>query len=423
MPPAAPEYAVPTGLPPAVGGGVPVGRTLGVVAVVLALVAAGLVGWQFLRPRGGADSPEEAVRSFLDAAVHQDVLGALDLVNPAEVEGLDDLVAATRERLSDEGLTARDGDLTDALSVSVEDLEFETDELGDAAARVVLSGGSYTVTYDPGELPDRLGFVAEKYPDAETWTGDLLEDIGWELPDVDYRNDRPEPFVSAVEIDGRWYVSAVGTFVDAYLGVPNSDELRDEGIRPPDYDAIVADGEPIVAEEPEDVLDNLADAASHEDVAELLAQFPADQVAMLRPWAITIEDALADDGVTFDVSLDGVDTSVEELGGDMVRLRIREGSVYGSYEESDGGYGSGSANVDGRCVSATDDDGDEEGYCLEGGDAEDLGIDSVYLVLRIVDGGYQIDPIATAVDYASSVIESVPSRLIGDALKEIEENT
>ena len=63
-----PDYAVPAALPPAAGGRFPVGRVVGVGALVLALAGGGLVGWQFLAPKGGADSPEQAVRQFVDAA-------------------------------------------------------------------------------------------------------------------------------------------------------------------------------------------------------------------------------------------------------------------------------------------------------------------------------------------------------------------
>ncbi len=416
---AAPEYAVPAALPPRERGRVPVGRIVGVGLVVLALAGGGLVGWQFLGPQGGAESPEQAVRQFVDAAVSQDVVGVLDVMSPAEVDGLDDLVSAARDRLADEDLVAKSGDLTDALTVTVDELDLSTDELGDHMARVELEAGSYRVDYDPSEVPDRLQFVADRYSEPRTWSGDLLDDLGDDLPDANYDNDRPDPFVMTAKVDGRWYVSAVGTFLDSTLGVHGDESYAESGIRSPDYDALGDDVEPIVGTEPEDVIDNLVDAANSGDVDEVLANFPDDEVAALRPYSRTFEDLLTEDGLSYEVSVDGVDTDVEDLGDDLTRLTIRGGTVFGSYTDSDGYGGSGSASVDGRCVSAAEDGYDSDGFCIEGDVVEKTGIESYYLVLRKVDGGYQVDPIATAVDYARTAVESAPSSLVDDAVDEL----
>jgi hypothetical protein len=415
----APEYAVPAALPLRERGRLPLGRVVGVGLVVLALAGGGLVGWQFLGPKGGADSPEQAVRQFVDAAVSQDVVGVLDVVSPAEVVGLDDLVSAARDRLADEDLVPKSGDLTDALTVTIDDLDLTTDTLGDFAARVELESGSYRVEYDPTEVPDRLQFVADKYSEPKTWSGDLVDDVGWDLPDANYQNDQPDPFVMTAKVDGRWYVSAVGTFLDSMLGIYNDDYYEDAGIRSPDFDAIGEDADPIVGKEPEDVLDNLADAASSGDVDEVLANFPNDEMAALRPYSRTLEDFLTEDGSSFDVSVDDVDTDVEELGDDLTRLTIRSGSVFGNVSADDDYGESGSATVDGRCVAAAEDGDDYDSFCIEGDIVEKTGIESYYLVLRKVDGGYQVDPVATAVDYARTLIESAPSSLIDDAVDEL----
>ena len=58
----APDYAVAAALPPLTRGRFPVGRVVGIGVVALALVGGGVVGWQFLGPKGGADSPEEPAR-------------------------------------------------------------------------------------------------------------------------------------------------------------------------------------------------------------------------------------------------------------------------------------------------------------------------------------------------------------------------
>ena len=170
------------------------------------------------------------------------------------------------------------------------------------------------------------------------------------------------------------------------------------------------------------MLDNLADAASSGDIDEVLANIPADQVAALRPYARTYEDIFATGATSFDVSVDGVDTDTQDLGGDLTKLTVQKGTVYGSYSDTDGYGAGGSASIDGRCASAAEDGDSPDDFCIEGEIVEKTGIDSFFLVLRKVDGGYQVDPIATAVEYARITIESAPSSLVDDALDELQDN-
>ena len=162
------------------------GRILGIGATVLALTAGGFVAWQVLGSSGGADTPEDAVRQFISSAADQDVVGALAMVNPGEVEGLDSLYDAARDRAKDEGLVGGDS-ITDALDVKLGDMELDVDEQGDYSAFVTLKNASYTVSYDPDKLPDRLDFVRDRFPDTKEWTGDLedlLDDEGYD-PEYD----------------------------------------------------------------------------------------------------------------------------------------------------------------------------------------------------------------------------------------------
>lgn len=419
------DYAVPQQLPPAYQSpNVPVGRIMAIGALVIAMGAAGLVGWQVFGPKGGAESPEAAVEGFITAVVEQDGVGALKSVNPGEVEGLDDLYASVYDRLEEEGLTGGSR-ITDALDVSVDNLQFDVDDLGESAARVTLVSGDYKVTFDPDKLPERLAFIAEEQ-EAGEWTGDLVDDIGYEFPDADYRNDRPDPFLSTVKVDGRWYVTAFGTMVDAFVAEEFGGEYDYYGAREPDFDAIDDAPEPIVADDPEKVLENLAEAISDEDAEALLANLPADQFNVLRPYVKPLEDAFASQGISFDVAVSDVDTDVDE-GGDLVRMTV-DNVVIDAAGVDDGYESSGQLAVDGRCVTATEyyyDDYYEEysdnsdQVCIDGEVADKTGIDSIFLMLREIDGGYQIDPLATAIAYAQTVVDSAPSTLIEDAVHEI----
>ena len=139
------------------GGGRRFGRgTLLVVAgVVVALVAGSVAAWALLRPSGGSDSPEAAVRDFLAAAQEQDVVGLLDHVNPGEVKGFVTAYDAARERAVGEDLTGS-GAIVDAFEVELTGLEMETHREADDIAQVTLEAGRYEVTYDPAKVPGRL---------------------------------------------------------------------------------------------------------------------------------------------------------------------------------------------------------------------------------------------------------------------------
>lgn len=408
------DYAVPQQLPPiGTGRRAPVGKIVGIGALVLALAGAGVVAWAVLKPRGGAESPEAAVEQFLEAVVAQDPVGALELVNPGEVDGMDEVYEAAYERLEDEGLVDGEG-ISDAVDIELDDLAFDVRELGDSAARVVLTSGDYRVSFDPAELPDRLSFVADAYPDGDAYSGDLVEDLRYDLPDLNRENDRPEPFVTTVKVDGGWYISAFGTFVDAFFSDTINLDFDGYDVREPDYDAIAASPDPIVASDPEEVFDNLVDAVNDGDPAELLANLPDDQVVALRPYAQTLEDALAEQAVQFEVAVSDLELETEDVGDGLLKVTVDRALLSGTvYDEGD--VESGTLQVDGRCFVASS-EYDYEDECIDGELVDDTGIDSVFLMLREVDDGYQLDPLATAAAYARTVVDSVPSSFVDRAL-------
>ena len=414
--PVAGDYAVPAALPPREGGG-SFGRVLGVGALVLALGAGGFVAWQVLGSSGGASSPEEAVRQFIEASADQDVVAALELVNPGEVEGFDSLYEAARERAEDQGLVGGES-ITDALEVTIQNIELDVDEQGDYSAFVTLDSADYKVTYDPDELPDRLDFVRDQFPDAKEWSGDvweLLENDGY---DPEYS---PEVGLSTIKIDGKWYVTALGTAIDINLRQISRWEGEDYVPSPSEYDAIDDEVDPIVGDDPEEALKNVVEAASDQDGAELLANFPVDQFRALRPYVGELEDLLADEGITVDGDIAELDLSTEDLSDGLVKVVIE--NAYGSGTASDGDETlSGEGSIDGRCFEGSsyeDDYYDDGRVCIDSEVTDYTGIDEVYVVMRKVDGGYQLDPLATAVEYAKQTVESLPDEAIEDALFEI----
>ncbi len=404
---AQPDYAVPATLAPTPRTG-RAAKLVGVGALALALTGAGVVGWQVLGPNdGGADSPEIAAEKFISAVAEQDGVGMLAVVNPGEVDGLDDVYASARDRLETEGLITGDA-LSEAVDLEFEDLEFDVDELGDDVVRVTLTDGTMTASYDPSGLPDRLDFVADEFPDGESETVDLAD----ELRDADY-----EVGLTVIERDGRWYVSLLGTAADL---VYQENNYYDQDLRRPDFDAVSEQSEPVVGATPEDVVANLVEAVDDGDVGSVVDQLPADLAVGLRPYAQVVERYLEDYGLSADVTQEELELDVEELDDGLVRVTIDEATFSADGYEYGELQGGGEVSLYDTCLESRDDEGYGDSGCVPENLLDDLGIDAAYLLMREVDGGYQLDPVATVSSYASTVIESFPSDVLDELLTTIE---
>ncbi len=399
---------VPTG--PAAGNPSrpPAATVVAIAGCVIALVAAGFVAWHFFWPRGGAGSPEGAVENLMTALAEQDPVAALAMISPAEVEGMDDIYDAARDRAEDEDLITGDG-ITEALEIELTDLEYDVDELGDDIARVELTGGRYEVSWDPDKLPDRLQDVAEG-GESGSESGSIEELI----EDGDLSAS-----MMAVELDGRWYVTILGTMADAFYAEA-LDADSDVDIDEPDWDAVGEDVEPITGEDPEAVVENLVDAVNASDVDELLANLPEDLGRPLRPYVPLLEDVLdgryTDGALGVDVAVDDLDLESEDIGDGRIKVTLDRATVSATAFEEGYDADTGYAEIDGRCVSAYDEYGGDE-VCL--GDVpvvDELGLDELFVVMREVDDGYQLDPVATLVEYGEIVVDAATEDVIDDLI-------
>lgn len=416
-PPAGPPFAGAPPWPPAppvqqAERKAPVGRIVAIVGLVVAVIAAGFVTWHFFWPRGGARSPEAAAENLVLAAAEQDPVGMLDMVSPAEVEGLDDVYDTALERAEDEELVEGDG-ITDALEIELSDLEFEVDELGDDLARVTLTDGEYDVSWDPEKLPERLSFLAEA-SDEESESGDLKDVF-----------DGEEPSVITIKDGGRWYVTVLGTIAD-YAYLDGAQNAEDEGIdlAEPDYDLVSEDVDPIVGEDPEEVIENLVAAVNSGDAEELLANLPEGLVRPLRAYLPVIEslqdEAGWDEEIGLSVTAEDLELSTEDLDDGRVKVVIEKGTFTANALEDDGEGDFASAEIDGDCVT-TDEGFGPETECI--GDDEiaaDLGLDEIFFVVSEADGGYQFDPAATWIEYAALVVENFDGGFVDDIIDDLE---
>ncbi|WP_183092563.1 hypothetical protein, partial [Nocardioides stalactiti] len=360
-------------------------------------------------------APEGAAEKLMLSAADQDPAAAIGVLSPGEFEGLDDVYDKAFERAEDEELVEGDG-ITDALDIELSDLEFDVEELGDDLARVTLTGGEYDVSWDPEKLPERLEFLSEE-SEADSESGDLEELF-----------DGEEVSVMTVKIDGRWYVTLLGTVADyAYQDAVDD---SDEELAEPDWDAAAEDVDAIVGDDPEAVIENLVEAINGDDVEDLLANLPEELVKPLRPYAGVVQEflddnGLADDEIGVEVTVADLDLSTEELDDGRVKVVIERGTFSGSAFEIADGYteeGSGSINVAGDCIEIYEAGSLQDETCLgEEETVEDLGLDEIFFVVREVDDGYQLDPAATWTEYASIAVENLTDDLIDMIVEEIEE--
>ncbi len=396
------------------GGGAAAGKIVAIVGLVVAMIAAGFVGWHFFWPRGGAGSPEEAAENLVLAAADQDAVGVLDMVSPAEVDGIDDVYAAARDRAEDEELVEGDG-VTEALDVELSDLEWEVDELGDDLALVTLVDGTYDVSWDPDELPERLDFLADA-SEEESESGDLEELF-----------DGEEPSVTTVKIGGRWYVTMFGTIAHyAYQDGEEQADYEDISLEDPDWDLAGEDVEPIIGDDPEEVIENLVEAVNAGDAEEVLANLPEDLVRPLRPYVPVIEGLQDEAGwgeeIGLEVGATDLELETEDLDDGKVKVVIEEGTFSGTAWEDDDDYDSGSVEIDGDCIEAYENGEYEDGGCLSDEEyAADLGVDEFFFVVTEVDGGYQLDPTATLVEYAGLAIENFSDDMVDEIIDALED--
>ena len=363
---------------------------LGVGALVLALVGGGFVVWRvFFASSGGAESPEAAAAAFLDAIEAQDGVAALDVLVPGEVSGLGSAYTAVRDRLVEEGLVSGSG-LSDAASLTI-DAAYAVDELGEGYARVNLTRSDYTVTYDAAGLPERLAPIRDSEPDGGSASGVLADELA---------NGEQAFALMTVEVDGGWYVSLVATALNQAMP-----DLSDQGYAGPDFSG-VPELEPIVGEEPADVVKNLVDAVNSADAETMLANLPQDAIVGALPYLPTLQSALDDEGFSADVTVSGLSLSQRDLDDDHVVVTIDAAT----FTTPDG-----QAVVAGECITV---DGDQE--CLSSqSELEGLGIDSFDLVMVEVDGGFQLDPVGTLSAYLEGVADGVSDEQIDDLILEI----
>ncbi|MFS3128410.1 hypothetical protein ACLM5J_08380 [Nocardioides sp. Bht2] len=386
----------------------------GVGVAVLGVV--GVAAWQiFSGADTGADKPEDAVTEVLAAAESQDPIAAIQMMNPTESAGIDKVYEQLHQRLVKAGVASKDG-VFEAGAVSFDDVDLRVRELGDDVAMVVVEDGVMNVELKASEFPDALSGVAEgvRRELGDSWTEQV--DLGSVSADM-REGAGAGLFVMTVKVDGRWHVSPTATAAE-YLA-------RDWFGRGGDWSAY-DDGEgrdAVTADKPEDALRVLADAARGDDLDGMLDALPAGQGALLRPFVELADRELAEYEAGFDVAITDQQVRAGDEKDGLVRVEVDR--LAGELNGQEGGdpYPNTFTLTD-ACASITAHRPEiDENYTLEGCTPQWLvdssGISKAFVMVRETDGGWQVDPFATAVAWLGEIVDNFPDSELDSLIEAI----
>jgi hypothetical protein len=374
--------------------------SLAVVAVaIVALLGAGGFALAYLQP--DANTPEEAVRSLVEAVADEDVLGALDALAPSERELLKDTVVDVAEELRRLDVLSEDADLSgiDGVDLSVSDLQLSAQELGEGVSLVSVRGTA-SVQVDAEALP--LGSLVEEQGspfEAGFSESEPIEDLQ----------------LVAVEEDGRWYVSLFYSLADA--------ARRSAGEPVPEFTAGVS---PEGASSPEAAVRSLVDAGVALDARRVIALLPPDEAAALHDYAPLFLDDLeaeaAEARESFSVAVRSLDLSVDR-DGDEAAVTVDGFDVEATVDGERTAM-----RYDGRCFHVELADGEEEETCgpaasaltglvvpLRGSPAESDAPARSAIVTVERDGRWYVSPIRTVL---RPLVEALRA-FDGDSLEEL----
>lgn len=304
--------------------------------------------------QSGADTPEQAVEQFFDAVSDQDLVGVLEMLEPAERDLMVPLVRDLESDLSRLGLT-ESMNLSDVPGIDLEitNLAVEAEELQDGMSEVRITDGEVSYETLPEDIP--LGEVLENLIEADGSEVDIRPDRGTE-PLVQQSPDAP--YLIAMENDGRWHVSL--SFWIAELG---RRDQYDQQELPALDGGVQAQG----ADSPEEAVQELAAAASDMDLERMVALLPPDSMRALQTYApLFLEDAQADldeeveyEGLELDIQITDVETSSVDGGTRVIPTGI-------SVTFSTHADGESTLTYDGDCFEATGALADEIAEDLDG---------------------------------------------------------
>jgi hypothetical protein len=295
------EPVAPAPPPKRKSSGVVIAATVGAVAVIGAAVFA-LVRLAGDGDAGGAATPEDAGLALLTAFENEDVLGMIDVLLPGERETFRDPATELTDELRRIQVLSESADLSAVAGIDIV-LEDETVDVEETNVEDIVNldiGADGYVTIDGEQLP--IGdLIVDNLPDdadlseLDADTSDAQDDVRMSLP------------ITAVEEDGRWYVSVFYSVAETIRGRTQTD-IPAEGVTP------------IGGDSPEDAFDAFLGGVEALDLETVIASLNPDEFDALQRYAPSflpdaqaeLDRALAEAGV--EVSIADPEYSVSGSG-------------------------------------------------------------------------------------------------------------
>jgi hypothetical protein len=271
----------------------------------------------------GASSPEEAMNAVFDSVEQLDLEHLLAVVNPNEAEALqryallflDDAQKALDQAKDDSG-----------LKIEIDDPDYDVTKHGDSAgiiptklhATVEVEGGSF-------ELDDNCVIVTSPEGDKQNSCDNAdatIEDLfgSADLPDSvrklidDVRaafDDFSSDGITVDQVDGKWYVSPIGT----------------------SFDLLLSGLEALDRQEIDTLVDDIQKAQG--DAMDEIDQVITDETESSEPPASTPETDTTDEPVTDSTNPDATDAftvCMSKLDADAAKQCVQDGLADGSID-------------------------------------------------------------------------------------------
>lgn len=391
----------------------------------------------------GASSPEAAVRKLADALDREDPVAALAVLPPEEVDGVNALYTALRDKLVATHVVDSKDKPMQGLDIKVSDLELSTERLADDVSLVRLQNGRVESDFDPAKASTRVkqeaGAGAKPTHESQTVADARKElaDSGAKVRDV---------FVMTVRREGHWYVSpsyTLAEYLRQQFDLPaarfdqapqgngaaspkaaveqslnqsvrlNTDFIKD---LPPDRFRVAYDYQPAL----QAALDKL-NVGSQTTPRVKFTTISLEEKALSATSAkVSLKQLKGSIEVPGEASGDvsgpgfGADFELSGLCGTVVTsaskvaaaraITVPSGGTSGGMSGNASGYAFGAQTSDEPIMPTTDEPTtDEPTTETQHGCLSDLGVrlpfDTLFVVTRQVAGRWYVDPIGTLIEY------------------------
>lgn len=372
----------------------PAGRTssrkpfliLAAVVTVIALAAGGFAAWQIFGKSGGAKSPEAAVGTLVSSLQSHDVVALASALDPGEAGGLKNVADTVKSGLS--RANSKGANVLSAVSLKLSGVTYSTSSLASGVSAVTITGGTYDLNVD---LNKALAALKQSMPSSlaqglpSTPPRPNVERQG-NLLDLFSRANLPSHDIIVVQHDGGWYISVFATAANmAYQKVKQSDP----NVPAVDWSKYANPPQAITGSDPAAVIQNLVSAANAHSISQLLANLPQDEVRGLYPFAAFFEYESAKGGRSTDnVRVTNLQFTSAPRDGETAATFTGV-----TFSSTDGSGNTTTKTIRDNCLIT-----DNGPRCLPAQITSKVGFSGVVLMFKSVNGGYQIDPVATYVN-------------------------